>query len=362
MKIAVDYTLGKNHIGGMGVLVRNIVKEITNLDKNNDYILFESPLRFNSKNFFIKLVTVAREHIWYQTKFLTELYAKKVDLLYSPNPPVPLLFTKPIIVNIPDMAFYYEKTISYLTRTYLLVIYYLAAQKAEKITTLSEHSKKDIQKILRVKPDKIHIIPGAASDQFRPIRNKGIIHNTLAKYNIRKPFILSTPGTFVPRKNIKDLILAVSRIPNNKLKNISVVLLGKNQGEDFLKLKKFVDLRNMTKSVIFTGYVDVKDWITLHSAAKLFVYPSLYEGFALPLLEAMKSGTPVIVYNKTSLPEVVGDAGIIVNNPKELTQAIVKLLDDKKMYSELVRKGLRRSKDFNWKESATKLNNLILNP
>lgn len=361
MIIAVDYTLAKRHIGGMGVFVRNTIRELQKVDRQNVYDILENPDKFDSRNLFTKIYSVFQEHFWYQTKFPSELNKIGADLLYSPNPPIPLLFKKPIILTIPDMAFFHEEKLPFLTKKYLFLSYFLAAHKAKKITTFSEYSKKDIQKILDIKPKKIKVIPLATSAKFRSNKNKAEVQKTLKKYKITKPYILCTPGTFMPRKNVKDLILAVSNLPKNISRNLTIILVGKDSGADFERLKIYINQIGMNEFVTFTGYVEPesKDIVNLYSAAKLFVYPSLYEGFGLPPLEAMACGTPVIVYNKTSLPEVVGGAGIIVNNHRHLTKAVEKLLKDKKLYAQLVKKGLERAKKFSWRASAVEFKGLI---
>lgn len=361
MRIAVDYSLAEKHTGGMGVFVKNIIKELKGVDKKNLYTIMKNPIIFQPQNVLTKFTSAVKEHLWYQTKFLTLLKNEKVDLLYSPNPPVPFFFAKPIILTIPDMAFYYEDSIPYLMKRYLLFNYLLAAKKAKIITTFSEYSKRDIQEILKIEAMKISVIPLAASEYFKKNNNNKEVDNTLKKYNISKPFILCTPGTFLPRKNVSDLILAVSNLPSGLRKNIQVVLVGKNQGFYFESVKNYTRERNMNEHVVFTGYVkpESADLINIYTAAKLFVYPSLYEGFGLPPLEAMKIGIPVIVYNKTSLPEVVSNAGEVVNNHQELTRTMTKILNNQKLCNFMIKKGLDRAKVYSWKSSALEFRNLI---
>lgn len=361
MIIAVDYSLAKNHSGGMGVFVNNIIKELKKIDKKNKYVMFTNPNKFQNDNIISKIISTAKEHLWYQTIFPLKLVSNKVDILYSPNPPIPFFFMKPIILTIPDMAFYYESSIPIFTKIYLFLEYYLAAKKARNITTFSEYSKKDIIKILNVKPDKISVIPLAASNKFIKNINNKEIAVTLKKYNITKPFILCTPGSFLPRKNVNDLLIATSSLPKIKRDNLQIVLVGNNKGLHYKNLLSSVKKLNLKKNVTFTGYIkaESKDLINLYSSALLFVYPSLYEGFGLPPLEAMRVGIPVIVYNRTSLPEVVNNAGLIVNNSSELKLSILQILNNQKLRSLLVKKGLQRAKKFDWKSSAVLFNQLI---
>lgn len=355
MKIAIDYSLVNSHKGGMRVFIENIVKELKKHDKNNEYVIFNNPIPFKSQNILLKIISVFKQHFWYQTSFINLLNKNNIDILYSPNPPIPLFFDKKIILTIPDMAFFYEKNIPFFSRIYLYIEYYIAARKADKITTFSHYSKNDIGKILKIGLDKIIVIPLAASDKFQKSVNKKNIERTLQKYQIKSPYVLCTPGSFLPRKNIKDLILAVHNLPNNVRKKLSIVLVGNNSGKHFFELKLYIEHLKMGDNVIFTGHLapESHNLINIYSAAKLFIYPSLYEGFGLPPLESMKIGVPVVVYNKTSLPEVVDNAGIIVNNHNELTEAISEVLIKRNLYKKIVKLGLKRSKKFSWSASAS---------
>jgi glycosyltransferase involved in cell wall biosynthesis len=359
MKIAIDYTLAEGHIGGMGVLIRNLADKIGKIDKNNKYILIRNPYNFETKNIFTKIFSVLKQHIWYQTNFSAELKKQNVDLLFSPNPPVPLLFNKPIILIIPDIAFYFEPSLSFLTKLYLLINYISAANKAKLIITISEYSKNDIVKRLKIDKNKIVILPLAASDDFRQNKVGSEVKDTLNRYHINKPFILCDPGTFIRRKNVKDLITSFSKLPPAVKNSLCIVLVGKNIGMEYDNLKSYIDHLKLSKSVIFTGYLDKKELINVYTAAKIHVYPSLYEGFGLPPLQAMKMSIPSIVYNRSSLPEVVGTAGIIVNDPDELSKAICLLMTNDKIYKRYVKKGKLRSNNFSWDLSALKLKKII---
>lgn len=361
MKIAIDYTLAKSHIGGMGVFVRNIVKKLQKNDKGNKYLLTENPIDFDKKNLSTKIISVIKQHLWYQIRFPQILNKINANILYSPNPPSPFFYKKPIILTIPDMAFVYEDSISKISKVYILINYFLAAKKAKHITTFSKFSKRDIQKILRVKPEKISIIPLAASNKFNTKKNKVSIKNTLQKYKITKKFILCTPGSFLPRKNAKDLLIAYSNLKNCIRKKLCVVLVGNTENKHYKILNKFIKELGIPDSVIFTGYIksETVDILNLYKEAFIFAYPSLYEGFGMPPLEAMQCGIPVIVYNKTSLPEVVGNSGLIVNDSKELKNAIENLFTNKNLYKTFAKRGLRKAKEFNWKSSAKSFEKII---
>jgi len=357
MKIAIDYTLATGHIGGMGVLVKNLSKYLKNLNSENKYVLVSNPNGFNKKNIYTKIASVFKQHLWYQIGILKDLKTLKADVLYLPNPPVPLLCSNRVVLTIPDMAFYYDK-INPLIKTYLFIIYFLSAKKASKIITVSKYSKNDIIKILKVDTDKVAVIPLAIEDEFYDKKIKSDeIDKTLKKFHITKPYILCDPGSFVPRKNVKALIDAFSDLPPSR--NLSLVLVGNNNDHDYKKMYNYVQNLEMVTKVVFTGYVSTVEKVHLYKRAKIHAYPSLYEGFGLPPLQAMAMGIPSIVFSKTSLPEVVGGAGIKVNNSKELTEAITKLTNNKKFYNGFMTKGLERAKKFSWQITANKFESTI---
>ena len=171
------------------------------------------------------------------------------------------------------------------------------------------------------------------------------------KHDITFPFILYL-GTLEPRKNLKSLILAYNEIkkkfPEYKL------IIGGAKGWGYKNIFQIIDNLGIDKDIIFTGYIPEKDLPSLYNSAELFVYPSFYEGFGLPPLEAMACGTPVITSNTSSLPEVVGNAGIMVdpNNVNQLADAMYKVLTDDNLRRDMIKKGLKRAKMFSWKKTA----------
>ena len=354
MKIAIDYSLAENHSGGMSVFIKNLTEHLNKKNVQHKYLLINNPIKFNKESTIKKLLSAIHGHLWYQLKFTRVFKKSGADILYSPNPPIPFVFNKPIILTIPDMAFYLSDNISFFSKAYLFILYFLSAHKASIITTFSENSKKDIVGILKVDPHKIIITPLAASKIFKIVNNTAKQKKVLRKYFIKKPYILSTPGAFLPRKNIKDLIIAFDNLPKEIQKQLQLVLVGDTRSSNAESLHKLVKKLKLSEKIIFTGYLRHKDHlIYIYNGAKIFAFPSLYEGFGLPPLEAMQCGIPTIVYNKSSLPEVVGSAAIKVSNSKQLSKAIVDIFCDKHLQIKLAKDGIRKSKCFSWSKTAT---------
>lgn len=217
---------------------------------------------------------------------------------------------------------------------------------------VSESTKNDCIKLLNIPEKRLRVIPLSADEQYKPLKNKKQIHDELKQeYNIDFPFILFV-GTLEKRKNVPTLLKSFYKLKKSKVEHKLVVVGGK--GWKYTKIFDLIEELNLKNEVIFTDYVSDEYLVKLYNAADLFVYPSLYEGFGLPPLEAMACGCPVITSNTSSLPEVVGDAGIMIN-PNDidgLTESMLKILTDNQLREEMSRKSLERAKIFSWKKTA----------
>jgi len=219
-------------------------------------------------------------------------------------------------------------------------------KNADIVTTISKNSKKDIIKYLKIDSEKVFVIyPGVNTNKFHPIKNKYLIEKTLNKYDLKPGYILYV-GTIEARKNIETLLKSITYLNNEKGVSKKLVLVGR-KGKSFDKL-------SFSKNVVWTDYVSDEDLIYLYNVASCFVYPSLYEGFGLPVLEAMACGCPVIASNTSSLPEVVGDSGILINpdDSKMMANAIKQILANSQLTRSFINKGYQQVKKFTWKNSA----------
>ena len=226
-------------------------------------------------------------------------------------------------------------------------------QNSDTIITVSEFSKKDIIRIFNVDDDKIKVTHLAAEDYFRPIDKEKSKYFLKNKYNIESDFILYVGG-FSPRKNVRSILVAFSRIYQSLSKDYKVLILG-SASDDHSYLITLCESLNISDNVIFTGYVPYEDLPYFYNSCSVFVYPSLYEGFGLPPLEAMSCGIPVITSNIASIPEVVGDSALLINpfDTEELKIALEKVLENAALSEELSKLGYARSKLFNWEKTAS---------
>lgn len=227
-------------------------------------------------------------------------------------------------------------------------------KKAEKIITISEFSKLDIIKYIKVPEENIEIIPPAVDYNLYYLnRNRKI----LKKYKIEEDErVVLYVGAEDPRKNVHFLINSFSKL-KYKLQNVKLLKVGlPNDVGVRGKLLKHIESLNLQKDVIFTGYVSESELAKIYNAVDLFVFPSLYEGFGIPPLEAMACGTPVITSNTSSLPEVVGEAAITVDpyDVNKFAEEMYEALTNEGLREDMIKKGLERSKVFSWDNSAKK--------
>jgi glycosyltransferase involved in cell wall biosynthesis len=206
--------------------------------------------------------------------------------------------------------------------------------------------------MLGVPEKKITVIHEAANPIYRPLDKKEACHIARKKYKIDRDFILFV-STIEPRKNLPGLLQAYRRLRDEYKRDEILVLAGLN-GWLWEEVYETVDALNLDDHVAFLGRVPSEDLVYLYNAARVFVHPSFYEGFGLPPLEAMNCGTPVIVSNTAALPEVVGDAGLMIN-PHDidgLTVALWRMLTDEELRQNYIEKGLKRAKLFSWVQAA----------
>ncbi|HXW01572.1 MAG TPA: glycosyltransferase family 1 protein, partial [Anaerolineae bacterium] len=229
-----------------------------------------------------------------------------------------------------------------------------AWRKTDHIIAVSEATKHDSIKMLGVPEKKITVIHEAANPIYRPLPKDEARRVAKQKYNLDRDFILFV-STIEPRKNLPGLLQAYRRLRDHYKREETLVLAGSN-GWLWEEVYETVAKLNLDNHVAFLGRVPSEDLVYLYNAARLLVHPSFYEGFGLTPLEAMTCGVPVIVSNTSSLPEVVGDAALLINphDIEGLTVAIWRVLTEEELRQDLICKGLKRAKKFSWQQAAEK--------
>jgi glycosyltransferase involved in cell wall biosynthesis len=228
----------------------------------------------------------------------------------------------------------------------------LTYNKAQKIIAISYNTKKDIMSLLQIPEEKIVVIHSAVGKEFHKIKDEGKLKEIKRKYQTGEKFILDV-GTLEPRKNLTFLVKAYNLALKSGKINHNLVLTGK-KGWYYESLFELIRKLKLENKVILPGYVPDEDLPYLYNAADLFCFPSLYEGFGFPPLEALSCGTPVVAANNSSIPEVVSGAGILLDivDEKIWAENIVKVLSNRALQDELKQKGLEQAKKFSWEKTA----------
>lgn len=280
------------------------------------------------------------------------LFNTNVEIYHAHNYFLPYKLNKPSVVSIYDSVYkLFPNTMDGKNLALLNRIMPRSLTDSTKILTISKNSKHELINLLNVEPSKISIAyPGIDETIYYTIP-KNITKSTLEHLNIKRPFLLYV-GTLEPRKNIERIIEAYAAIGCYH-KEYDLVLAGSigwKSEEIFNKIKKY----SLSNKIHITGYISQQEQVALYNAATCFLFPSLYEGFGMPPLEAMACGCPVITSNTSSLPEVVGDAGILINplSTDELAVAISKVLDDEKVQNLMKERNKEQVKKFSWHNTA----------
>jgi glycosyltransferase involved in cell wall biosynthesis len=362
MKIGVDAReIQSGVITGIGRSLKNFIEYFGKNEKEHKLILFSEKLMDTQLDGNIEQIIIkpCQTFLWDQIKLPKALKTNKVNIFYSPYYKIPLLTNVPVVNQILDLMWFgfppYKESLSYVEKLYYATFGIKFAKKSINIITDSEHAKNDIAKFWKINSHKIKVIPLGLADRYAPVNDARILNNAKTQFHLPQKYILYL-GNFKPHKNVKSLIKAFKLI-SDEISEYKLVLAGTldQHGKDIQSLTHEMGFKD---KVIFTDTIRENDFPeALLSLADLFVFPSLYEGFGLPPLEAMACGTPVIASNVTSIPEVVGDSGILVEptNVEAMSIAIRDLLKDSQKRKFYSNKGLDRAKSFREKETTARL-------
>lgn len=353
MVVGIDAHMIGDHSGGNESYYSNIIKNMT-IPAGDRYILFvKRGTDMSSYSDKFSIVEFESEGAFKRNFIeLPKLCKKyKLDVLHTQYF-IPFNRPCPVVCTIHDICFEHYKDIftkkEYI-RQKLLIPY--AAKHSQYVFTVSNHAKKDIEDHYNIDSKNVIVTYNAVNESYRIMSEKELDKNELyLKFGIKNDYILSVCN-LQPRKNLVRLIQAYKKLKGEKGGQEQLVIVGKKAWMFNDILKEALD---GASDIIFTDYVDSVDLVRLYNAAKLFVYPSFFEGFGIPPLEAMACGTPVVVANATSLPEVVGDAGIYFDpfNVDDIKEAIKKMLTDEKLREESVLKNPEQVRKFTWKKSS----------
>lgn len=291
--------------------------------------------------------------LWTHIRLSWEMLRHGPGALFVPSHVVPLWHPRKTAVTIHDLGYLaYPQAHKRLSRFYLHISTWFSARSARRVIAISEATKRDLIKHYGIKPGKIEVIYHGRDPIFAPVSDQATLSQTAAKYGVSQPYCIHV-GTLQPRKNIGVLVDAW-KLLRDTTQNPPQLLLAGKKGWLYNSLFEQVNSYNLGDLIKFADYVERDDLPALYSGALALTFPSLYEGFGLPALEAMSCGTPAIAANATSLPEVVGDAGILLgpNAAPVWAEAVKQLQASAQLRKELTERGLQQASKFTWEKCA----------
>ncbi len=372
MKIGIDCSNVPGNRTGTGEYTLNLVRALSRIDRENSYLLYPffyhvinpeyKKVRLPTNNNFKVLDCLPATpsylrrifHITLKSLFTEEMLGD-VDIVHSTTFCAPRFRDrkKRLVVTIYDLT-----VITHPECHKKLNILHCrkgikdAIRYADAIIAISEHTKKDLVDIAGAPQDLVTVTPLAADSDLVPVREKNRLETVRKKYKLPGRYILFL-GTLEPRKNVATLIRAYAALPAGLKDEVRLVIAGA-RGWMNTPVHDTLEKLGLMERVTFTGYVDRTDLAALYSMAECFVYPSLYEGFGLPVLEAMACATPVITSKTSSMPEVAGSAARLIDplDEEDLARALEEILENKELQGRMTAEGLEQAKRFSWERCA----------
>lgn len=370
MKIGIDTTSAVMQGGGIGRYTRELVQATLAQDTAHEYVLFSAPppsgksleaLFPASGRVMHKIAPVSEQwlyRMWYRARLpiSVQRFTGKLDLFHSPDFVLPPVSGNiPTLLTVHDLSFvHFPEVYPEVLVNYLNKVVPWSVGRATHILADSEATKQDLMAVWQVPSEKISVLYSGVSEVFEKVENAGRITAVRHKYNLSEsPYLLSV-GTVQPRKNYQMLIQAFAPVADKFPHNLYIA---GGKGWLYDEMMAEIEKQGLTDRVRFIGFVDDADLPTLYSAADLYLFPSIYEGFGLPMLEAMACGVPVIASNVSSLPEVGEGTAVLLppHDPAKWTRKINELLADSEQKKQMTTSGYKQVQRFTWEKAANQL-------
>ncbi len=363
MRVAIDAR--KLHDFGIGTYIRNLLRHLARIDTTSEYVLlcYEGDLDVAATlgpNFRTVLEPSPNYSFREQFHVPWILRREQPDVYHAPHYVLPSAVRCPSVVTIHDCIHlrfpqYLPNRAAYF---YARATMWAAARQADAILTVSEASKLDILRYCKVPEQKVVVVHNAIDERFSTVPDAEDVARVRERYQLTHGFILYV-GNIKPHKNLVRLIEAFARVRRGPHEDLKLLIIG-DQISKLPALRLAVHHHKLHKHVRFLGYIPDETLSVLYRLAAAFVFPSLYEGFGLPPLEAMACGAPVVTSNTSSLPEVAGDAAVLVDpySVDAIVEGIERVIDDPAFAAELRRRGPLRAREFSWERSVAKTHDL----
>jgi glycosyltransferase involved in cell wall biosynthesis len=362
LRIAIDARKLRDY--GIGTYVRNLLRHLSRLDQATEYVVLCSQADSSlvddlGENFRAVAEPSPNYSVREQVTVPRDLRREHADLFHAPHYVLSPFTPCKAVVTIHDCIHlrFPQYLPNRLAHAYARSFLWVATHRSDRVMTVSEASKRDILEYFRIPPEKIDVIYNGIDERFGVPPAEEDVNRVRERYQLDGPFVLYA-GNIKPHKNLGRLIAAfdILRHTGPEFEGVKLVIIG-DEIAKYAALRHAVHRHKLHKHVRFFGFVPAQTLAILYRLADVFVFPSLYEGFGLPPLEAMASGTPVITSNVSSLPEVVGDAAVLIDplQPEAIAEAMRRVLSDSALRDDLRARGLERVRHFSWARSVERV-------
>jgi glycosyltransferase involved in cell wall biosynthesis len=362
MKIALNMLFVGQGLAGGRVYCEGLLRGLAALDAPNRYTVFtrrdtrlpqELDARFEQVRAPISGGSALWRTLWEYGILPGKVRQGRHDLLHGLGSLSPRASGCPLVLTIHDLIYrHFPHSIPLGHRLFMQRVFPIVARRAERVIVPSECTGREVVRYLGIAPERLRLVHYGPGTSLKRVTDEAEIEAVLQKFGIRRPYIISVARAYA-HKNIAGLLRAMAALHQRGPRNVQLVLVGDRyrSGHELERLTR--DL-NLVDSIILTGFVSESDLNALYSGAAVFAFPSLAEGYGLPVLEAMECGTPVVASNASAVPEAVGDAGLVANarHPEAFAAQLARVLSDDTLQEELRAKGLARAREFSWQKAA----------
>jgi glycosyltransferase involved in cell wall biosynthesis len=365
MRIAIDAR--KLHDFGIGTYIRNILLGLSRLDRDSEYIVLCRAEDLDQvgglgANFRAVIESARPYSLGEQIRIPLSLVRERAHLFHEPHYVLPAATRCRAVVTIHDCIhlMFPQYLPGSLAHFYARASMWTAVRRADRILTVSQASKRDILRFFDVAPEKVAVIYNAIDERFLAPPDAARMDLIRQRYQLSHPFLLYA-GNIKPHKNLERLIDAFGRVRAGGLGDLHLIIIG-DELSRYPALRQAVHRHRLDKVVRFLGFQSHDKLVAFYHLARVFVFPSLYEGFGLPPLEAMACGTPVVTSSLSSLPEVAGGAALLVDpyDPTSIAEGIRRAVEDESLREDLRQRGLARARDFSWAQSVGAIHRIYM--
>jgi glycosyltransferase involved in cell wall biosynthesis len=363
MRVALNMLFVGGGVAGGRVYCEGLLRGLAAVAGDEEFVSFvrggvsvpSLPARFTEFRARVSGESVLKRTAWEYLRLPGAIRRGRFDVFHALGNVSPAPRGTPFVLTVHDQIYrHFPASMPFGHRWFTRFVQSGIARRADRVIVPSASARQDVIRFLRVDPDRMRVIPYGAGNVFRPIEDATVTGDTVRRFGVRRPYILSVARGY-PHKNLGGLLRAVARLTAPAVRDASLVLVG----ERYMvgrQLDRLIDELGLSDRVRFTGFASNDDLNALYCGAAVFAFPSLAEGLGLPVLEAMACGVPVVASNESAVPEAVGDAGVVANarDPAAFAAALEAVLGDQALRADLARRGLARAAEFTWEKCAAR--------